>query len=502
MNKKLIAALAAVGMITTISGCGSDSSSTSAAPKYTRVAPLAAQTATISIADPTGTPVVTITQASDIALAATATTDGTTVSLDLDMTNNGGRLLFGGKVVVTNIVDSTATNAVAATATGTIGGDTYTSFGLKAIEDGATASAADLVVVSDLDGLDDPLVLTVEIPTNHSLAFGKDGTSSTGIEIIDVASDEWMEVETESVSYRGADSTDGAFNAGVSSADGRYIFGGSRNTASVIVMDTVTHELSTIAVPEKGASGHVTEVTISPDGAYLYAAVHVGDHQYRWDAGSAFNANYLVKINATTMKVVKSADISGDSGVPSDRVRDVDLSADGSVAAISTVGAGEVTIVNTGSMSVVKRLKADSSMARHVAISPDATTVYVANMDDNVYSYDGNLQVIDVDSEVSSTLTLTDQSTNDPQCLDFGPDGRLYYCRSGAMTIVEDPTAATLVEVSVGSNVRAVAFDAEGDYYYALDGSDPDQYDIATDTVINQPSNASMGQQNLIISAY
>ena len=443
------------------------------------------QIANISIADPLGTPVVTITnQPTHMVLAGTVSTNGTTVSLDLDVTNNTDRLLFSPKVVVDSISDSNASNAPVATSTGTIDTKGFAGFGMAAVPNGDTVSALDAIVISDADGIvDDPLLLTVSIPTDHRMVVHMQGYNT--VHLLDLSGTQPSQTIGLSCTGLHYDScADGGIRDGVSSLDGRFMYFGYRNKPSIMKFDTVTQTITEHEMIAGGAAGDAgsvfaatMKVAQSSDGVYLYALVVDGDHAY--DSADNNTVSYLYKVNASTMAVVGSPiTLHTSAGGDAERPSDISITADNSKAAISHHSdvEGFIYLVNLNSMTVTNTfdVSADTTHPISVAINSSADTIYFGDRNNGVYS----LTV--AGGAVSAITTSVSSYVHD---LKIGPDGRLYYASGSDGLYALDLVGSTEVTLNTNS-ITKIVFASDG-YLYAAEDTSPANFTFMISAMIH-----------------
>lgn len=537
LNKLAIVAAVSASLSTGLIGCSSDTdTSGSSFVSYERVAPLATQTATISIADPLGTPVVTITQAESITLDAAATTDGLAqVMLEMSLVNNVGRLLFNPKVVPTGVSQGTLANN-----TGNINFEAdslanlpYYGFGLGGIDDGAAAQIEDQLTVIGLDGTVDPLVIEVELPTTHSTTYHNGGDNPSGpdgeVERVDIMGDRADSQDYGDIENGGAYAEGNHWHNGAQSHDGKTLYFGNRNLPAVIVYDALQsidadRPLVTRIGIAKGLvsqNGYVPSVSMSPDGQFLYATVIESVHEDEHvpdDSGSGYftaTGTYLVKINATSHEVISHLvlEVPGREGGQV-KPRDININADGTLAVVALDAKGAISLVDlTGDMSVVKTfdlfIKGYGVRIRTPAISPDGSTVYFHDAADefstDFFSSDStnNIVAIDVETEVFTMMSVSDPINDNPHQLEFGPDGRLYHVGDGSQVNVYDVDTMSLVAVyDNNTNYDHFAFDGEGAFLHAMGGSGTDVYDISDDTYTDLSQSNSSGVGFGMVSPY
>lgn len=518
--------LAAVASVSAaLIGCSNDPDTTGETPftPYSRIAPLPTQMATIEISDPLGilaAPTITITQADDVELNASVVTDGTgSVTLSMALTNNTGRALFNPKVVATALSQgdvglNTSSN------TGTIhsnapelAGLEYWGFGLRGLPDGDSASGENVMVVDSIVSVDNgdgtvsnsPLIIQVEMPTTHSMAYTNNG-SWGDIERGDImgqrVDDEWY----DDAQRGGAYSWDNQYHMGAVTPDGQYLFLGTRNLPVIMVHDTfevINHDSPTIArialLENPARGGYVPSVSMSPDGHYLYASVMPDAHEGNttWGASAHIDPQnyYLVKVDVATQAVVARLELFM-PGREGSRIkpRHLSMTADGTMGALAIDFVGGIQLIDlTGEMSVVETFDTMANgygeRIRNAAITPDGSRIFFPDASDNFsYTYgdyvdSDNVIALDVATGAYSQLVVTDQITSTPRQFEFGPDGRLYHVGDCSQVNVYD--VDTMTQVAAYDQYTCsdhFGFDGEGEFLYSFDSSRTSIYDLSDDT--------------------
>ena len=522
-------------------GCSDGGTDTTASAAYKRVAPLDPQIATIEIHDPLGilaAPKVVIKQADKITLDAHATSGAGTVTLDMSLVNHTGRTLFNAKVVPTALSQGdVGTNTQGQTgnihaSAPDLAGLEYWGFGIKGIADGDASTGEDALTVDGIVSVDNgngtvsnsPLIIQVALPTDHSMGFNNNW-SWGDIERVDIMGNRTVNEWYDDIERGGAFQDDNAYHQGVSSADGHYIYMGSRNLPAIMVHDTTADmqsgnspSIGRISVLENpNAAGFVSEVSISPDGAYLYATVTEGTHEYA--IGSPGNVtsfpvnHYLVKVDAATHKVLSRLEVTvaGREGTKM-RARDLDITEDGKLASLAMDFAGSILLVDlTGDMSIVETYdtiaEGYGERLREAAISPDGSRIFFPDESSNYsntyssYSASENVIAINVADGSYSTLPVENKLGSTPHEFRFGPDGRLYHVGSSTDINVYDVDAMTQVATYSGSHYM-FDFDGEGKALVAFGDSGTRVYELATDTYTGLNNTGTSGYDLGVVSAY
>lgn len=500
-----------------ISGCSNDNDPAAAAPgaaPIVRVAPLATQTATISIADPDGTPVATVTsQPADMVLTAAATSTGaTTLDLVLGLTNNAARPLSNPKTVVDTAGSTLGTATIAGT--GTIGTDAFAALGALSLDTaGANDPAtADMLSVSVIDAVTDPMVIVVTIPTQDAMIFVSDSTSSNStpelnrFDISDAQSD--TQVDLNHLAFDQKQGNAG-LREGDRSRDGKYAFFGHRQMPMVAVYNTITGEASSIDLSVENRSGSVDSVVVSPDGLYAYASFVDGDHMYVNYSSGALRGVELVKIDISTMSVMSRLRFDSEGG--NARPRRLSIASDGTTGALNIGNfRGEIAVIDLESMTINKMLDVSASGydPRHAAISPDGAYVYVGQNDDEGDADQmGELDVITVADGTITPVTLTTTGSR-TRALRFDSTGRLFFVRDGApdlaiLTFTGGDYSAVTGETEFDFTGTPDGFDfgPYGEYYYLCSGGAVVKVDVATNTEAYNTSVGSDGHM-CVVTAY
>ncbi|MFT7555197.1 MAG: WD40 repeat protein [Planctomycetota bacterium] len=532
-------ACTAIVAASVISGCSSSNNAPApAAPSFPRVADLVAQTATITITDPTGVgagPTVAVTsQPADITVTGSATVLVGVVTLNLKATNNSGRVISNMKAVLDAATSTLAGASVTASSGTDLAGDDFVSFDVdavtgyvKSVDKAATATAVamDITTVAATD-----LSLNFVFPTEDVLVLvgGDFGSRQHTYYTVD-SGDGLPDFEHDGIAHSlNQYSAAAGFRISAPHPDGTKFFLGTRQMPQVVVHDNVTGKSTHMSIARDGRAGAIHGLTVSPDSEYLYVSLLDGEHSAPWDGGGTGARVWLIKIAIATMTEVGALELTTDAGGTA-RLQDLTITTDGTLGAAPLFFSGQVAVVNLADMTLNKYLDVTQVIKttatppisgsagfkpRHSAISPDGAYVYVAHQ----YDYDsttgleGSLEVYDVPTGTGAAVTLTTYAASSPKGLKFGPDGRLYYLRNQANPLsiftftAADYSAPTAeIEVVGGTGAYAeVAFGPYGDYYYTQDnGTTVEQFDITTDTVTNTITGIGGSRYHVLsVSAY
>lgn len=503
---------------------------------YARVSNLTAQTATISIADPDGTPVVTITsQPADMTLSATVTpVSATELTLDLGLTNNASRPLSNPKVVVDEGASTLGTAVL--TGTGDYGTDEeFVSLGnIVAAGASTVAEDSDSMTLTTIDTTD-PIVLEVSVPT-QDVSIVATGRRDAYLELFDGGTGEAKtRVTTSGYKFRAPGAGgDMWMRQAARSPDGEHIYTDHTSLSIVMVLNLLTGELSHYPIPVDGEVGSVTGVAVAPTGQFVYASQIDGDHwqgsQIEADRTTddfAFGTN-LVKISTASGQIVSKLTIPGgaaiieglpgnppETGVSGERtgaIWGINVSADGTRGSTSFSRrfggqAGRVLLFDLDAMTIIGDFEAGAGAEeiRFTAISPDNNFIYLGT-----HRNGGGLYVLDVATgDVTNVASVPNTRTTG---LQFDEDGNLYWATRNSgddltiFTFTGNDYSAPTGNTAFDFTSDPVAFDLGpyGDFYYICTASaDLVKVDKATDTAVYENINVTDDFRHLCVaSAY
>lgn len=482
---------------------------------------------TITIDDPAGTPVATVTRqplgmtltASNTQLGAPLGGVGVTVTFDLEITSAVDRRVFNLKAGVVSSSDGTVVTD------GTVpGGLPFRYFGPTALAPGG--SVTQTVQVVDVTGADGDALIQLELGDAPMLFSGDD--YNTGVYAFDTS---WggvvSQVEfADELTYNG---NDGSFSDAVITADQSTIYVPSRSLPQVIAFDTATLEgtlsasLSVLANSPNGV-GCTNGLAMSPDEQYLYTVLVDGNHAYNGsDAdgnGSDAVTIELVRLERATMAEVDRVTLMSAADVDGAyvRARTLAISPDGLTAVVPLQGARLVAVVDLATMTL---RDADAGVAgtqlvdvgdagdpvrdiRGVAISADGATAYLP-----AWKGDGTIMTeLDLATLTTSTVTL-DDAVPDVRATDaqVGPDGRLYVARRGSLftnggLLIVDPISGQQTQLFDDIEVASVAFAPDGATAIVMTEDAVEVLDLATDELRDLDADAGNGQTGFPITRF
>lgn len=471
---------------------------------------------TISIADPTSNPVVTITKqpvgmtlsASNAAIVV-ALGGLTQITFDLTVTSGVDRRVFNLKTTIGSASDGEVTTDATLP-----GGDPFRYFGPGALVPGGAVTRS--MQVSGVTGAANPLVIDGELADAPMLYGGDDYNG--GISAVDTS---WSGVETQldasTLTYGG---NAGSINDAVITADQATVYLSSRNLPSLIAIDTETFEgtlspsLSTLANSPNGV-GCTGGLAMSPDEQYLYTVLLDGNHMYGSgdaDGDGADNITIeLVRIDRATLAEVDRVTLMTAVDVNNNdyRVRSLALSPDGTTAVIPIKGARKAAVVDVTTMTV---LDADAVTAgtqlvdladavdldrdfRTAAIAADGSTAYLP-----AWRGAGDALVeLDLATFTTTTRVLDAAASNSKSTeAQLGPDGKLYVARrdgdltAGGLLII-DLTTGAQTTMFPALTVAAVAFTSDGAQGIANTSDGLYVFDVATGDLVDLDFDAGNG---------
>jgi YVTN family beta-propeller protein len=267
-------------------------------------------------------------------------------------------------------------------------------------------------------------------------------------------------------------------------ADGKHLIVSQRGGASVV--DTDTYTVKTLQ------DRCVTDVVVSPDGRYLYAA-----HRQAADRGDADVVTAIDIASGTTVFKIPINDVAGlaispagtllyavsydrrtyyqypvgrltivdaASGTVADAIavgvcpETVTVSPDGTCLSITHYDTHSVSLVNlaTGAVTAIGLRDAPLGMV----FTPDGTHAYVSN--------EHSLTAIDTTTHDAYDLVTGDL----PRGLQLSPDGKHAYSANfgdGTISLIDTITNSITATVDVLSHPEAVAVSADGERVYVGD---------------------------------
>ena len=232
----------------------------------------------------------------------------------------------------------------------------------------------------------------------------------------------------------------------VVSPDGRYIYAAHRQAsdrgdADVVTAIDIASGTTVFKIPINDVAG----IAISPAGTLLYAVSYDRRTYYQYPAGR------LTIVDAASGTV---ADAIAVGACP----ETVTVSPDGTCLSITHYDTHSVSLVNlaTGAVTAVGLRDAPLGMV----FTPDSTHVYVSN--------EHSLTVIDTTTTDAYDLVAGDL----PRGLQFSPDGKHAYSTNfgdGTISVIDTITNSITATLDVLSHPEAVAVSADGERVYVGD---------------------------------
>ncbi|WP_158515446.1 beta-propeller fold lactonase family protein, partial [Kitasatospora sp. MBT63] len=237
--------------------------------------------------------------------------------------------------------------------------------------------------------------------------------------------------------------------------DGSRIFvanasSGANNPGSIKVIDTsriANPQTAVIATIDKGVGSDLHDITISPDGSYIYVA------------GTASTISAIsTEISAVSSTISLTAG-SAPSGVA--------VSPNGSRAYVTNSSANNVSVIDTGTNAVIATVPVGSSPIR-VAVSADGKRAYVSNHDSN------DISVINTTNNTVSPTTI--KLGTSPWDVATSPDplsSTIYVSTDGspASVLIIDTASNALSTIDFGnsSGLRDLAISPNGNNLFVTD---------------------------------
>jgi hypothetical protein len=350
---------------------------------------LPTQRATLSISDPAGSPVVTLTSApADMNLAiSAATAAGGELSFTVSATNNLSATLIHPKVEILSVSEGAASG----TAGTTLAGDPFYRFMTSlplfsdsaafqarlALASGATADQG--IVFTGVAGAVDPLVVEVEIGFDPAVGYHSDEDYYAADNIIamfqDTGTNTIAPIEAKASGVAAGGDPHGSCGAVQFTADNRWMLCASSHAAALKIYDmaefgvqanpsmleffinhdpalnslaAINYDIEEYASPFRG-------LRLSPDGSRLYATIGStntgGDLNTYWDGMDVVEIDISDPENPAELRRL-SLETDGSDEFTSEHMA---ISPDGTTLAFLTTGRSPevIFVVDTGTMTQI-----------------------------------------------------------------------------------------------------------------------------------------------------
>jgi hypothetical protein len=422
------------GIVRYVAWAEDDAGNYGAAGGNFALVPIPAQTASVHVDASTGT-VTVPTPAPNVMLAGTATLTGSTLSVDLTLTNATTRVLFAPKILLTSALPG----GIGFSGTGTFNSDPYVAYG-AAIAPGSSAkrtwtfSGATSSTTLDLavDVRNGPVIVA---------PHGRQGNSGDAADL-----DTGASVATLRSGIAGPSGQIGMKPGGVT-PEGRVILG-SRSSGSISAWDLASGTLvmSNEFLPQKAT---IAAVTLDPSGASGYALAAYG-HSYTVRIGTI--ETFLVRFDTGSLRETGRIDLG------TSRNRGLEISPDGHTLAIATGDAGAGTIlVNLDTFALIRHV-GQGLASRWATFSADSKTVIVIGSTE--------LREFSVaDGSQTGSIQLPPNGGNTFRG-NFGADGRLWIGRKNDVAAIDLATGSG--ETFGGNSSNATVID--GKVYVGTEG--------------------------------
>ena len=276
-------------------------------------------------------------------------------------------------------------------------------------------------------------------------------------------------------------------------ADGKRVYVGYYDTVSAIDINTVTNQVTgvtTIAIPDLcatnecyGSAGGLTDVIVSPDGRFVYAA-----RQYYFDNGSPSAISYIDPVT----KTVRSTGMSYG-------VVDMEFATDGTTRVYMADGGYHAILMEDAVSGEFRDMWFNGidgfwPVARTVSINPAGTRVYAVAVPSPWDSVGTKVVVYDTDrtSPTYNTHIATVTVPDGAQYVKVSADNtRAYVVHNGGKSVTVIDTATNTVIGSINSSQIG------GDYAALSVGPDGTLYftNYANDTVYAATVGSATGSQ-------
>nr|WP_281366998.1 YncE family protein [Janibacter alkaliphilus] len=178
-------------------------------------------------------------------------------------------------------------------------------------------------------------------------------------------------------------------------------------------------------------------------------------------SGEGISPSYVYEIDTASLEIERVVEVGA---VP----KYVAATPDGKHVLVSNWCSMDLSVIDAKTAKVVKTIPLGGENPRGIAVSPDSSTAYVANM--------GNDETVKVDLGSGEVTPFASTGVN-PRHLLMSPKGdRLYITNAGSGTVskVDTGNGEVVGEATVGADPRSMAMSPDGAALYVAN------YDSAT----------------------
>ena len=229
-------------------------------------------------------------------------------------------------------------------------------------------------------------------------------------------------------------------------ADGRHLIVSQRG-GSVSVVDTDTHTVKTLR------DRCVSDVVVSPDGRYVYAA-----NRQASGRGAADGVTAIDIASGTTVFTLPINDVAGIALSPAGTLLYA-LSYDRRT--YYQYPAGRLTVVDAASGTVADAI-AVGACPETVTVSPDGTCLFITHYDTH------SVSMVDVATGTVTAVGLRDA----PLGMMFTPDGTHVYVSNEHSLTVIDTTSTEACDLVAGDLPRGLQLSPDGKHAYSTNFGD------------------------------
>jgi hypothetical protein len=395
---------------------------------------LPAQTASVHVVASSGA-VTVPTPAADISLSGTATLTGSTLTVDLTVTNATTRVLFAPKILLA----STLPTGIGFTPTDTFMGTPYVAYGAAIPPGVSTKRTWTFTGASSSTTLD----LAVDI-RNGPVIIAPHGRQSDTGDAADIDTGESVATLRPAISGPSGQIT---MKPGGVTPEGHVIFG-SRSSGTVGTWDLATGAMvmSKELLPQKA---NVAAIALDRSGASGYALAAYG-HAYTVRIGTI--ESFLVRFDTGSLRETGRIDLG------SSRNRGLEISPDGHTLAIATGDPGAGTIVVDLDSFTVLRHVAIGFAPRWATFSADSKTLIVV----------GGSEVRQFSVADGSQTAAMFMPAGGGKVFrgDLAADGRLWVGRQNDVTAIDLATGSATSYGGTASNATVI----DGKVYVGSEG--------------------------------